>query len=136
LVHDLFSEPRYLWQVQPRAGAIAGLKDLARLGTVHIATTRLPKARRTTIEWLSNHGFSEHDLHFLKHGEKHSSLRKFTAVVEDDYAQGVSFVSKALTPCILIRHPWNKAEPQAEGLHWADTWPEVVEALAALVAAH
>ena len=125
-IHDLFSEPRFLWQIQPTAGAVKGLHELSRYGAVHIATTRLPKARRTTVEWLENHGFPPHDLHFLKHGQKHSSLRVFTAAVEDDYDQAASFASIADTRSFLIRHPWNAEKPAINRVRWVKDWDELV----------
>jgi hypothetical protein len=128
-IHDLFSEPRNLWLIQPVSGAIEGLQMLAERGTIHLVTSRLPKARRTTIEWLENHGFPPHDLHFLKHGEKHSSLRPFTAAVEDDYEQAAAFVTRGNTPCFLLKHPWNESKPFIDGLQWVDTWPELTERL-------
>jgi hypothetical protein len=49
-VHDLFSEPRSLMSINPIPGAIEGLRRLATRGTVHLATSRLPKVRKTTVE--------------------------------------------------------------------------------------
>ena len=63
------------------------LKRLAQKFDLHLATSRLPKARRVTIEWLEKHDFPAHDLHFLKHGNKHVSLGQFAAAVEDHYEQ-------------------------------------------------
>jgi hypothetical protein len=71
-VHDQFSEPRHLLSVEPLPGAIEGIRTVAAHGVVHLATSRLPKARKTTIEWLEKHDLSGHDLHFLRHGEKHA----------------------------------------------------------------
>src|SRR5215475_6547536 len=86
-VHNLFAEPKYLMTVEPMPGAIEGLHLLAEHGIVHLATSRLRKARMTTVEWIEHHGFPDHDLHFLRHGEKHAALKRFTAAVEDDYDQ-------------------------------------------------
>lgn len=128
-VHVLFSEPRYLWQIQPTSGAVHGLTQLAKRYKLHLATSRLPKARRTTVEWLENHGFPPHDLHFLKHGEKHATLRAFTAAVEDHYEQAVAFATLGETPCFLLRHPWNRTKPPIGGVQWVDTWPQLTEQL-------
>jgi uncharacterized HAD superfamily protein len=131
-VHDLFSESRYLWLVQPFSGALEGLRRLAQKGTLHFATARLPKARRVTVEWLESHNFPPHDLHFLRQGEKHASLRPFSAAVEDHYEQATGFSGEGETPCFLIRHPWNRERPAVEGVEWVDTWPELTERLLAL----
>lgn len=81
-IHNLFSEPRYLWMVQPIEGVQNHLRRLSETFDIHLATSRLPKARRTTVEWLENHSFPPYDLHFLKHGEKHVSLGKFVAAAD------------------------------------------------------
>ena len=82
-VHDLFSEPENLMSVEPMPRAIEGLRRLSGRGTVHLATSRLRKARKTTAKWLDAHGFPDHNLNFLEHEEKHASLKSFTAAVED-----------------------------------------------------
>jgi len=97
-IHDLFSEPRYLWLIQPFPGAVEGLRQLERVGTIHFATSRLAKARRVTVEWLDNHKFPPHHLHFLKYGQKHATLRSFSAAVEDEYDQGKAFAEVGNTP--------------------------------------
>ncbi len=127
-VHDLFSEPRYLWLIQPFEGVQDHLKTLADKFILHLATSRLPKARRTTVEWLEAHGFPSHDLHFLKHGEKHVTLGGFHAAVEDHYEQAVSF-AEAGTPCFVIEHPWNMTKPAREGVQWVKGWAELVDVL-------
>jgi uncharacterized HAD superfamily protein len=127
-VHEIFSEPGNLWLIQPVAGAIDGLHALARHGTLHLATARLPKARRVTVEWLDNFGVPAHELHFLRHGQKHVSLPPFTAAVEDDYAQAISFASAGATPCFLLTYPWNcktAARPAASGVEWVADWSEL-----------
>ena len=133
-VHDLFSQPRYLLEIQPIPGAIEGLHQLARKATLHIATSRLRKARRTTLEWLDNYGFPEHDLHFVKHNEKHASLGSFIAAVEDHYKQAVEFAKRNIT-CFLIKHPWNASKPQLDGIQWVDSWPELTNRLLAMIPA-
>lgn len=131
-IHSLFSEPRFLWLVEPIPGAIEALHRLAQRGTLHIATARLPKSRRVTVEWLDSHGLPVHDLHFLKHGEKHGSLRPFAAAVEDDYEQAKAFAAQGETPCYLLSHPWNRNKPAIGGVEWVDTWPELTTRLLAL----
>jgi len=65
-VHDLFSEPQNLWLLQPFEGVQDHLKALGDKFVLHLATSRLPKARRTTVEWLEAHKIPAHDLHFLR----------------------------------------------------------------------
>ena len=52
VVHDLFSEPENLLSVEPFPGAVDAIRALAERGVVHLATSRLAKARKTTVEWL------------------------------------------------------------------------------------
>jgi uncharacterized HAD superfamily protein len=131
-VHDLFSESKYLTNIEPMPGAIEGLRRLVERGTVHLATSRLRKARKATVEWLDHHGFPDHDLHFLRHGEKHAALKQFTAAVEDHYEQAVAFATIGATPCFLIRHPWNRTRDPIEGVYWVENWDELSERLLAL----
>ena len=132
-VHDRFSEPKVLMSVEPMPGVIDALRTLTKYGTVHLATSRLRKARKTTVEWLDFHSFPDHDLHFLKHGEKHAVLKDFTAAIgEDDYEQAVAFATIGKTPCILLRHPWNRDGAAVEDLQWAENWSEITELLSGL----
>jgi uncharacterized HAD superfamily protein len=131
-IHDLFSEPRYLWLIPPVQGVQEHLYRLSTVFDIHLATSRLPKARRTTIEWLENYGFPPHDLHFLKHGEKHASLGKFVAAVEDHYEQAVE-LAKSGIPCYLLEHPWNHGKPAVEKVYWAKDWSKLTEQLLALI---
>jgi 5'(3')-deoxyribonucleotidase len=130
-IHDLFSEPRFLSQIQPEPGVQDALKLLAAKFDLHLATSRLPKARRTTIEWLDNHGFPSHDLHFLKHGEKHVSLGVFAGAIEDHYEQAVNFAASG-TPSFLLQHPWNRGKPQVDKVYWANNWSELTSQLLSL----
>lgn len=129
VVHDRFSDPDYLLTVEPMPEVVNRLHTLAEHGTIHFATSRLAKARKTTIEWLEQHGFPDHDLHFLRHGEKHAALKRFTAAVEDDYDQAAAFAYKGETPCFLIRHPWNRSRYALQGVQWAVDWAELIEKL-------
>ena len=134
-VHDRYSDPDYLLAVEPMPGVVAGLRRLVERGAViHFATSRLRKARKTTIEWLEARGFPDHDLHFLRHGEKHAALKRFTAAVEDDYDQAAAFAYMGDTPCYLIRHPWNRSRYRLRNVHWVDNWSELTEKLLARIA--
>lgn len=130
-IHEVFSEPRYLWKIQPWPDVQRHLKRLTKEFAIHLATSRLPKARRITIEWLENHGFPSHDLHFLKHGHKHVSLGNFIAAVEDHYEQAVDFAKLGI-PCFLLEHPWNRGKPRMQNLYWVKGWPQLSKQLLAL----
>lgn len=132
-IHNLFCEPRFLWQIKPISGCIENLQRIGKLGRLHIATSRLRKARRCTVEWLDHYNIPSHDLHFLPHREKHASLQSFTAAVEDDYEQAVAFASDGSTPCYILRHPWNKNRLARPGIKWVKDWSELTDELAELV---
>jgi len=131
-VHDQFSEPDVIMGLEPLPGAIDGLRQLAEKGTVHLATSRRRKARKSTVEWLDKHHFPNHDLHFLSYGEKHAALKRFTAAVEDDYNQAVAFATVGETPCFLVRHPWNENRKAVEGVGWVKDWADLTPRLLAL----
>lgn len=133
VVHDNFSKPENLLSIQPFPGAIEAIQKLGERGIVHLATSRLAKARKTTIEWLETHGLLSHDLHFLRHGEKHAALKRFTAAIEDDYDQAAAFAYVGETPCFLIRHPWNKSRYQLPNVRWVADWAELMIRLLELV---
>jgi uncharacterized HAD superfamily protein len=124
-VHTEFSHPRNLWRVEPMDGAVAAILDLADYCSIHIATARLPIARRTTVEWLEALGLPVHNLHFLRHGEKHAALRIFNLTIEDDYDQAAAFARVQGTTSLLMRHPWNKGKPSSANLQWVDGWEDV-----------
>jgi uncharacterized HAD superfamily protein len=129
-IHDLFSNSKYLMAVQPLDSVQRCLEVLSETFKLHFATSRLPKAWRTTIEWLEKHHFPPHDLHFLRHGEKHLVLRGFYAAVEDNYEQARLFAQAGI-PCYVIEHPWNKGRPQFEDVYPVRGWPKLTEILLA-----
>lgn len=131
-IHELFSEPRYLWLIQPVEDVQQYLEQLSAEYALHLATARLPKARRTTVEWLESHRFPPHSLHFLRHGEKHLSLGKFHAAVEDDRSQAEAFAASG-TRCYLLAHPWNILEGQHPMIERVADWTQLLERLLALV---
>jgi len=61
-IHLLFSEPRNLKLIQPIPDAQECLTQLADKYEIHLATSRLPMARRATVEWLDTFGFPSHGL--------------------------------------------------------------------------
>jgi len=133
IVHDEFSKPENLLSVEPILGVVEAIGKLADRAVIHLATSRLAKARKTTIEWLEKHGLLSHDLHFLQHGEKHASLKRFEAAVEDDYDQAAAFAYVGKTPCFLIRHPWNRSRYPLPGIRWVADWTELIPLLLELI---
>lgn len=126
IVHERFSEPDILKSIKPVNDVKECLFRLSEKFTLHFATSRLPKARKSTIEWLDEHGFPEHDIHFLKHGEKHISLGPFDISVEDDPEQALAFASAGFGVNYLIAHPWNSAASKNRNVKRVSGW-EVIE---------
>ena len=114
-----------LTALAPLEGALEGLRTITDLASIHLITTRLPCSRKSTIEWLETREVPEHCLHFVRHGEKHVSLRSFDLAIEDHYEQAVSFTTSG-TPTALIQHPWNLGKPKVSGIQWVDGWGELV----------
>jgi len=130
VIHNLFAERSRILSVKPYPFVQARLRELSDSFAIHLATSRLPKARQTTVEWLDRNCFDfKYDLHFVQHREKHASLGQFTAAVEDDYEQAKAFASDVGTPCLLMRHPWNEKRPQVNGVEHVDDWTELTEKL-------
>jgi cytidine deaminase len=106
-VHDAFSQPLILEKIKPVEGSVETLQKLSERFALHFATARLPLAREATIRWLAHWDFPFHDLHFLRHGEKHASLGRFQVSVEDDGEQALAFAHTGTPMSIVIAHPWN-----------------------------
>ncbi|CAN0408468.1 unnamed protein product, partial [Phaeothamnion confervicola] len=132
-VHAAFSAPERLMAVSPYPGVQAHLERLGAVFDLHIVTARLPQARETTVRWLAEHAFPQHRLHFLNHGEKHQSLGRFFAAVEDDRAQAEAFALAGVHSFVLA-HPWNAVPPDAL-LHRHGNWDELTAALLRLAGA-
>ncbi len=129
-IHEIFSQPDHLLSILPMECVQEHLAHLSTRFDIHIATTRLPQARQSTIRWLELHRIPAQNLHFLKSGKKHVALAKFAGAVEDHYEQAVAF-AKSGTPCYLMRHPWNNRKPEHSDVHWVDDWNHLAELLLA-----
>lgn len=124
-VHTAFSQSRYLSTVKPVTGIQDQLGQLSQYFSLHFATARLPEARQATVEWLDHYKFPRHDLHFLTHGEKHISLGRFHASVEDDPTQAQAFAESGCDRNFVIAHPWNECCENRHGLYRVRTFGEI-----------
>lgn len=108
-VHNIFSEETNIMSLQPFLNVQSHLECLLDSGyELHLATTRLDKARIPTIKWLQTHKFpNPFSLHFLRHGEKHKVLCNFKAIIEDDLEQADKFAISGIR-AYVIAHPWNE----------------------------
>lgn len=124
-VHDAFSTEDRIMSIQPLPGAVEALTELSQSYRIHFATSRLRAARSSTVKWLDKHGFPDHDLHFLRHGEKHAALGGFFASVEDDLNQAISFCSIKIPCNFVLAHPWNEAVPGNCAAKRVADWSEI-----------
>jgi uncharacterized HAD superfamily protein len=121
--------------IAPFPGAQEQLRKLSEQFDIHYATSRLPHAWRSTIDWLEQHRFPLRCLHFLIPGEKHISLGGFMAAVEDHYEQAAAF-ARAGIPCYLIKHPWNRSKPSVPDVHWVRGWEHLADRLLGKIPRH
>jgi len=114
-------------------GAVEAINSLQKSYQIHFATTRLPKARMATIEWLDKSGMAKqrpYSLHFVGHREKHEVLSNFAAAIDDDLVQAKFFAAQGIRS-LLIAHPWNTT---TEGsIERIDSWSDIVERLNAQI---
>jgi cytidine deaminase len=129
LVHEVFSEPRFLTAIEPVDEVQGHLATIAEHFNLHLATSRLPQARTCTVEWLEKHAFPSHDLHFLRHGEKHVALGRFAVSVEDDLEQAEAFADTGVTVSYVFAHPWNVFHGPQRNLVRVAGWPDLIRDL-------
>jgi cytidine deaminase len=125
VIHDQFSTREILLSIPVVQDSLPSLERIGESYAIHFATSRLPAARSATIEWLDANGFPPHDLHFLKHGEKHVTLGGFDVSVEDDPAQVSAFDSAGFGLNIVMNHPWNTALQESGTIRRAHSWAEI-----------
>lgn len=130
-IHDRFSDAENLLSIQPFEEVQERLAVLSQRFAIQLATSRLPKARRATIDWLESNGFDfKYDLHFLSHGEKHLSLGTFAAAVEDDLDQAQAFATNGIESYVM-NHPWNQCDQPNPRLHRTENWAALTPRLLA-----
>ena len=118
-VHEMFSQPENIFSIKPYPNVQKYLEELSKKFDLHIATSRLSTARKATIEWLEKNNLTPHFLHFVKHGEKHKVLGKFTVSIEDHLEQAEDF-AKLGTLSYLLAHPWNETSSGCKSIRLSD----------------
>lgn len=88
--------PEVMGALQPIAGALDGVKQLAHIGTVVYVTCRVPELHGLTIDWLATHGFpSPENAHLcVRYSEKYLHAAKMASPEEpviliDDRAEDI-----------------------------------------------
>lgn len=128
-VHEHFSEPAVILGIDPIPGALEAIGALGGEFEIHFVTTRRPKARAATIEWLDRQGMARrnsYSLHFVAHRQKHDVLSNMSASIDDDLLQAVLF-AKSGVRSILLAHPWNQTSDTS--VERARSWNDIVELL-------
>jgi len=129
VVHDQFSIRENLMGIAPVSEAVQCLNQLSSTFAIHIVTSRLPKARSATIDWLEHHFAGlQYGLHFVSHGEKHLVVCDAAAAVEDDYDQAVAFAERGVRT-FLVEHPWNRAGQLRERMMRCHRWADIMAQL-------
>lgn len=124
--HLFFSSTELVSQVEPLPGAVDALWKLSKYADLHLVTSRIPAARRATVEWVERMSLPTHSLHFAFHREKHKFFQALDAAIEDDYDQGVAFTTNLQAKSVLLKHPWNATRQPQKGLVWANDWNDVL----------
>lgn len=127
-VHKLFSRPPWIMSVKPYPSIQNILRRLSEHYELHIATSRLADARKATVEWLDEHSFPPHRLHFLMRGEKHLLLGGLQTAIEDDPVQAVEFEASGQR-CYVLAHPWNRHVPSGLFIQRIRNWAAIERAL-------
>ncbi len=124
-VHNEFSKEENILSIKPYPNVQQQLQRLAKAGhDLHFATSRLPQARNSTINWLEKHKFPKHRLHFVKHREKHEVLHGFAVIIEDDLEQAQAFEKKGVN-AYLLAHPWNVTPKKSKLLRF-EKWEQII----------
>lgn len=126
-IHKAFSQPETILSIPPYPGVQDALRQIAERYQLLLATSRLPSARRATVEWLEQHDFPAHSLCFVNHREKHVVLGRFDVAIEDDREQAYAF-ARHRTKAVLLAHPWNEV-PRRSRIKRLPDWPSLVKFL-------
>jgi len=127
-VHDAFSDPDVIRSLDPIAGVQTHLFELVEHYDLHLVTSRTPHARAATREWLQEHRFPPHALHFVRRGSKSTAVRPVVAAVEDDPEEAGLF-ARAGIPCFLLEHPWNAEPDRNPNIVRLPDWEAIRDAL-------
>jgi 5'(3')-deoxyribonucleotidase len=125
-VHELFSDPGVILTIAPVRGATDALRVLQENFDLHFVTTRKPKTRIATIQWLDGLKLATYWLHFVQHRKKHMICGGVAAAIDDDAAQAELFHGCGVR-AIVLAHPWN--EGAGHGVERLADWDTVVRAL-------
>src|SRR2546428_7994521 len=122
-IHLKFAQ-NSLVSIQPYENIQVHLNRLAERFEVHLATSRLPEGRQSTLDWLKTHNIPYSQVHFVDHRMKHELPQAFVAAIEDDREQAELFLDRGVR-AFLLAHPWNIL-PVNSGLRRVQGWEGLV----------
>lgn len=113
-------------------GAIAGVKRLATLGTLHVITAAPESARVVRVEWLRRRGVPFDEISFVGYGGLKSDVLPHCDVYLDDSPKHVvDLVEHTRAVVLLFDHSWNRDElapPNHKRIWRVYDWNEAFEA--------
>lgn len=118
----------HLFRIRPLPNIQEKINQISEKFEVHLVTSRLEEGRDHTFTWLTQHQIPYHQLHYVRHGEKHLVNHRFTAAVDDDREQGYAFHAKGVS-VFLLAHPWNHIGPHSplrRVANWDDLTKEIL----------
>lgn len=107
-------------------GAAEGVKELAKLGSLVVVTSRPTTAVQDTLDWLSFMRFPVTELHIMSHGQNKATVNPDVAI--DDGPTNITDYVKAGIPIIIYDHKYNR-DSDADGTVRAKNWDDVVLAV-------
>jgi len=128
-VHDRFSEPEIVLDIGHIPGSVEALRAIQSNFEIHFVTTRRPKARAATLNWLDHLGLDStrsYSVHFVAHREKHEVIAGIAAAIDDDAVQAALFKERGVRS-IVLAHPWNNSV--AAGVERVQDWNAIRKAL-------
>lgn len=128
-IHEEFTR-HHLLRIEPFDNVMEHLERIAERFDIHLATSRLPKGWKHTLQWLKKHEIPYSEIHQVNHGGKHLIGQSFVAAIEDDREQAYAFYSKGVRG-FLLAHPWNHIGPHSPLSRLAN-WGELAGEILAL----
>jgi len=111
------------------SGAIKGIRELATLGRIIIATSRQPSAVQDTIDWLSFQKLPIEELHILGRNDerKASIVPRFDLAIDDSPKEIQAYVD-ARIPVLAFRARYNDVVSEQLPLEYqAFGWKDAVK---------
>ncbi len=119
LVQEYLSQPKLIEEILPYEDALEAIQRLEAAGyEIHIVSTRKEPLHKSTIRWLTLHGFDKHierihprSSEKIGHKFKKETAELVSAVAAFDDTLGVARAMAEVIPAVyLINKPWNQGK--------------------------